>query len=87
MPLRAIRAGTRRALTTGMTPDVWLYRNDVETFRTVQRDNGDCTEVLVFGSHGERARERFTTSEAADAFRQAVEARIIQRGFRLARRP
>src|SRR5688572_12022147 len=50
--------------TAGMTPDVWLYRNDVETFRTVQRDNGDCTEVLVFGSHGERARERFTTAAA-----------------------
>ncbi len=82
-----ILPGMVRAPSPGMTPDVWLYRNDVETFRTVQRETGEGTEVLVFGSHGERARERFVTSAAASAFREAVEARIIQRGFRLARRP
>lgn len=84
---RAVSRGTDRALSRGMTPDVWLYRNDVETFRTVQREDEEGTEVLVFGSHGERARERFSTSAAASAFREAVEARIMQRGFRLARRP
>jgi hypothetical protein len=84
---RAVRPGMARAHSQGMTPHVWLYRNDDETFRTVQRETGEGTEVLVFGSHGERAREQFATSADASAFREAVEARILQRGFRLARRP
>jgi hypothetical protein len=70
-----------------MTQDVWLYRNDFDTFRTVQRQTDEGAEVLVFGPYGERAHERFATTAAAAAFREAVAQRIMQRGFALARRP
>jgi len=70
-----------------MTQDVWLYRNDFDTFRTVQRQTDEGAEVLVFGPQGERAHERFVTVAAAAAFREAVAERIMRRGFALARRP
>ncbi len=73
----------------GMTQDVWLYRNDFDTFRTVQRQTDEGAEVLVFGPQGERAHERFVTvaAAAAAAFREALAERIMQLGFALARRP
>jgi hypothetical protein len=70
-----------------MAPDVWLYTNDSATFRTVQRQTESGTEVLVFGSTGERAHETFLTAADAAAFRLAVEARILKSGFALARGP
>ena len=70
-----------------MAPDIWLYTNDVATFRTVQRQTDAGTEVLVFGSRGERAHETFATTADAAAFRQALEARILRSGFALARGP
>jgi hypothetical protein len=69
------------------TSDVWLYRNDVYTFRTVQRHSEEGTEVLVFGPQGERAHERFRSEADATAFREAVGLRIMQRGFAIARAP
>ncbi|HEY6360785.1 MAG TPA: hypothetical protein VIX63_06750 [Vicinamibacterales bacterium] len=70
-----------------MAPEVWLYTNDGATFRTVQRRTEAGTEVLVFGSAGERAHETFVTTADAAAFRLAVEARILRNGFALARGP
>jgi hypothetical protein len=71
----------------GMAPEVWLYTNDVATFRTVQRPTGDGIEVLLFGSEGERAEQVFNTVADAARFREAVEARILKRGFVLTRTP
>ena len=71
----------------GMTHDVWLYRNDFDTYRTVQRQTEEGAEVLVFGPQGARAHERFETVAAAAAFREAVADRIMRRGYSLARRP
>jgi hypothetical protein len=70
-----------------MTHDVWLYRNDYHTFRTVQRQTDEGAEVLLLGPQGQRAHERFDTIDAAIAFREAVAERILQCGFSLARRP
>jgi hypothetical protein len=70
-----------------MTHDVWLYRNDCYTFRTVQRETAEGAEVLLLGPQGQRAHERFSTRAAAAAFREAVAERILQCGYSLARRP
>jgi hypothetical protein len=71
----------------GMTQDVWLYRNEYYTFRTVQRQTEEGAEVLLLGPQGQRAHERFSSVAAAAAFREAVAERIMQCGFALARRP
>lgn len=70
-----------------MSHDVWLYRNEYHTFRTVQRETPEGAEVLLLGPHGQRAHERFATVAAAAAFREAVAQRIMQCGYSLARRP
>jgi hypothetical protein len=70
-----------------MNHDVWLYRNDCFTFRTVQRQTPEGAEVLLLGPQGQRAHERFDSLAAAAAFREAVAERIIQSGYSLARKP
>jgi hypothetical protein len=67
-----------------MTPQIWLFRKDEATMRTVQRATADGVEVLLVGSTGDRAHQVFGNAAEAMVFREALESRIQQNGFTLA---
>jgi high-affinity Fe2+/Pb2+ permease len=66
-----------------MAPQMWLYRKDEATFRTIQRSTDDGVEVLVVGSTGDRAHHTFSSGDEALVFREGFETLLGQRGFRL----
>ena len=78
------QAGTEPALRRRMTPQVWLFRNDSATMRTVQRETDEGIEVLMVGSSGDRAHHTFASSGEAATFREALRARFERSGFTLA---
>jgi hypothetical protein len=65
-------------------PAVWLYTNDLQTIRVIQRTLEHGWEVLMFAPEGVHTRQLFSTAEDAAHFRATLELEILAKGFELA---